>query len=193
MFEPFRFQIEDAYDIFRDPGGHYHHFTTLWGYLLEGTIRPFQTVAIPGKSGQIFVSRVVNMTTNFKLVDELSMNIEQPVGIGLWKPAPLSKDIERGIMEWFHNEETFDRLGLLQSYPRVYLHKIRSTGDLCTECPLWIFSDTNGIPVLKELSSHPDAETAELANMALRWYERQRDAHRMYEAARRKKWWQFWR
>lgn len=173
-FEPFRFQIEEVYTIFRDPGGHYHHFTALTGRLLEGVVRLYQPVTVPRRDGQRIVSFVVHLEIRHRAIDELSAGHEEMAAVLVWKPAPLVEDVALGVVEWFQGEQPFDRLELLRRHPTVFLHNVPATGNLCFECINYICS-TDGaavITVLMELMASSDPTVAELAARAstyLRW------------------------
>ena len=46
-FAMFEFQIIETVEIFKDPIGHYHHWTILFGRLAEGTMYPRDLICIP--------------------------------------------------------------------------------------------------------------------------------------------------
>jgi hypothetical protein len=169
-FEPFRFQIEEVFTIFRDPGGHYHHFTALTGWLLEGVVRLHQPVAIPGREGQRIVSHVVHLETRHRAIEELSAGHKEMAAVLIWKPAPLVEDVALGVAEWFQGEPPFDRLELLRSQPTVFLHKIPETGKLCPECIGNIRNSSDAMVVLTELMTSSDHVIAELAAEVLQLF-----------------------
>lgn len=50
-----RFRIEDAVEVRKDPGGHFHHWTVLVGVLEEGTLRIGDALAIPRVGGGAWI------------------------------------------------------------------------------------------------------------------------------------------
>ena len=200
MYEPFRFQIEYATDtissgvVGQDSGS---HETDLEGRLLEGVIRMGQPIAVPAKDGAMLVSRVAVIIVAHKYAGSVSVGDEGPICLGLGRPAPIRKDIEYGVAEWFQSERPFDPLDLLRRHPKLYLHRISLTGPLCLDCFHCIINAPLVVETLKEMTLHSDPETVILANLALQSVERRRPILRpavprpKKQEQKSKRWWPF--
>jgi len=53
-----RFELADAVDVFKDPGGHYHHWTVLMGRIVEGTLRIGDVLIVPAADGGVIAARI---------------------------------------------------------------------------------------------------------------------------------------
>lgn len=191
MFMNFRFQIEDVFEVYKDPGGHYHHWTFLLGRLLDGSIQVGQVFSVPAKDGMTLPCRVFALEVNHKQTQLVVAEQDAQIVVGLWQPAPVKEDIALGLVEWFHTDQSVNRLDLLRRHPTLYLHKIPSTGDLCPECLWWIGVNPRGMQILEELCSHSDAQIADLAILAKRLINR---ISHLAQDHRKGKWnWRFWK
>ena len=184
----FKFKINEAHEIHRDPDGHYHHWTILVGSLLEGTIRAGDYIAIPSRKCSFQASIVLGICAGFgnqlpltnerQAVTAASGPIE--LGIATWHPVPVEEDVEVGIAT--------------ECSPRRYLQII--VDSWATYKEQYQSRDSRpafrNVPeteaLLRDLLEHSDTQLAELASEALK----ARPAVSMTTLPKRK-WWQFWR
>lgn len=195
----FRFRIDGAAEIFKDPTGHYHHWTILSGQVVEGTLRRGDKMIIQSDHAQSLGTCLLDFSlVNNPLRDQVSAGeYTDPICIATWLPALSKADIAPGTGTACSPEEFHETIVWgLEHYPQRFLHDRGLNGrDLpCSDCSRALFRQWNVIhpdcaAVLRRLCDSPDAYIAQRARKIL--------AMPMTEVAsaqqRRHPKWMFWR
>lgn len=169
----FKFQITDAMEIFKDPIGHYHHWTVLVGRLVEGTIHLADLMCIPAVDGTKMGARVGGFDAYRKRFgSELSSEDHtDPLGVIVWSPAPSRKEIAMGVATSSSLTEFHELAGwALQHRPARLLHDRgpERRGVPCPECMRSLFNDGPVLhaefePILRDLRHSSDNYIARTA------------------------------
>lgn len=170
----FKFQITDAMEIFKDPIGHYHHWTVLVGRLVEGAIHLADLMCIPAVDGTKMGARVGGFDAyRRRFGSELSSKHDtDPLGVMVWSPAPSRKEIAMGVATSSSLMEFHEFAGwALQHRPARLLHDRgpERRGVPCPECMRVLFSDGPVLhaefePILRDLRYSSDSYIARTAH-----------------------------
>lgn len=154
----FKFQIVGAAEIFRNPTGHYHHWTILIGHLLEGTMRLSDSICIPAADGSkmgAYIGGFDGFRTRFG--DEVSVGKHSgPFGVMVRCPAPSQEEIARDLATGCSPEEFHELIEYaLRDRPERLIHDRgpNGVGLPCQECTQKLYR--LGLSVL-----HTDFESA---------------------------------
>jgi hypothetical protein len=117
----FKFQITDAIEIFKDPIGHYHHWTDLIGSVIEGTTRVGDLICIPGVDGAGMCVPVRGFNAFRKdLGSEVSSGqYAGPICVFAGLPSPNKSEIGMGVAT-DGSHEKFHELILRELHHRRY-------------------------------------------------------------------------
>ena len=173
----FEFQITDAVEIFKDPIGHYHHWTILIGRLVRGTIHLADPICIPAADGTKMVARVGSFDAyGRRFGSELSSkDYADPLGVMVRSPAPSRMEIAMGLATSSSSTEFHELIGwALQHRPARLLHDRGPDrrGVPCPECMRVLFSAGPALypefePILRDLRHAPDKYIAKSAQDVL--------------------------
>jgi hypothetical protein len=219
-FAMFEFQIIETVEIFKDPIGHYHHWTILFGRLAEGTMHPRDLICIPAVDGTKMCARIGG-TTPSPAMDGTRMRApvcrEDPgsevwsrrrgdsFGVMVSSPAPSQSEIAMGVATGSSPEEYHELAGwALRHRPARLIHDRGpdGLGFPCPDCTRVLYTKgpvlhPNFEPALRDLCRHSDPYVARRAQdmiseaMSAAEYDQWREQQR---AAKRKfPSWQFWK
>jgi hypothetical protein len=173
----FKFEITDAAEVFRDPIGHYHHWTCLIGRLAEGTMRVDAPICVPAVDGSRMCARVLWFEAyGRRFGAEVSSGQESdPFGVFVSLPAPSPREIAMATACDSTPEEYHDLvLWALRHRPARLLHDRgpEGVGLPCHECAQVLYGESPVLrgdfePALRNLSRHPDPYVARRAQAIL--------------------------
>jgi hypothetical protein len=168
VFLPFQFHVEEAMDVCPEFEQGAHHFTHLFGHVTQGTIKSNQPIAVPLKGGIVCASRVQLLSTDHRIVDDISSEYSGRVTISIAGCSIRYDEVEPGAMiEWYSSEAQVDLAMRFRAQPSLYLHRTSGTHSLCTFCNDALFSIPGCSSILTDLTSHADPDIAEMARIAL--------------------------
>jgi hypothetical protein len=162
----FKFQVTDSVEIFKDPIGHYHHWTVLVGVVLEGTIRQSDIICIPAVGGAKLCATILSFDSfHNRLGLEISIGQHAtPIGVLVGHPAPSKNEINLGVAARGSPEEFHDLiLWALRHRPARLIHDRGSNGlgFSCAECTRILYKHGNVLHkdfelLLQNLIQHHD-------------------------------------
>lgn len=169
----FKFEIIDAVEIFKDPVGHYHHWTVLVGRLVEGTMHLSDRICIPAVDGSKMGARVGGFDAyGMRFGSEVSSGqYAGPFGVMVSSPAPSQGEIAMGAATSSSSREFHELAGwTLRHRPRRLLHDRGPDGRgfPCQECTQVLSGEGPVLhadfePILRDLRYNPDANIANLS------------------------------
>src|SRR5438874_130545 len=135
----FQFKIEDVFEVYRDPLGHYHHWTILAGKVLEGTMRQGNCIKIPLSDGTMLAAHVGGFDLASKtLGPEVSAGqYDQTLGMMTWCPAANNSEVLREVAQDCTPEEFQSiLLSTLENHPGRVFHNrgVRASHLDCQDC-----------------------------------------------------------
>ena len=169
---PFRFKLDAAAEVYRDPLGHYHHWTVLSGHLVEGTMRVGNLIKLPLTDGTVFIAHIGDMTKFTRsLGTEITVGqVDQPFTVVVWQPAPRQDDIAlSSATDATPEEARHNLLDTLEHHPYRLLHnrgKDAATYD-CGACSRAIPHTLETVAILKRLRRTADNYIAQRASAIL--------------------------
>jgi hypothetical protein len=146
----FKFQIADAVEIFKDPNGHYHHWTVLVGRLVEGTMHLGDGIGIPAVDGTKIGARIGGFDAyRVRFGSEVSFDqYTDPFGVMVSSPAPSQREIAMSAATSLSASELHELAGwALRHRPARLLHDRGPNGRglRCQDCTRPLYSQS---PVL---------------------------------------------
>lgn len=166
----FKFQITDAVEIFKDPIGHYHHWTVLVGHLVDGTMHLGDRICIPAVDGTKMGARVGGFEAyGMRFGSEVSSGqCADPLGVMVSSPAPSQREIAMGAATSGSAREFHELAGwALRHRPARLLHDRGPDGRgfPCHECTRVLYSEGPVLhadfePILRDLQYNPDPNIA---------------------------------
>ena len=169
----FKFQITEAVEIFKDPIGHYHHWTVLGGRLAEGTMHLSDWICIPAVDGTKMGARIGGFDA-FRVRFGSEVSSEQypdPIGVMVSSPAPSRREIAMGAATSSSSREFHELAGwALRHRPARLLHDRGPDGCglRCRDCARVLYSDGRVLladfePILRDLQQNLDPYIASFA------------------------------
>ena len=168
----FKFQIMDAAEIFRDPIGHYHHWTILAGHLLEGTVCVRDKICIPATDGTKMCAVIGGFDKFYFEAEKKDFGSEvsagqyaSPFGVMVRCPAPSEKEVARDLATGCSSEEFHELIGSSLHHKPTRLIHDRGPDGLglpCGECTQILYHFARHVlhadfeSALTDLCRHPD-------------------------------------
>jgi hypothetical protein len=207
----FKFQIIESMETFKDPIGHYHHWSVLAGRLIEGTIHLGDPICIPAVDGTKMCARVGGFDRDYPRAERKPFGSQvacgqhaDPLSVMVWSPAPSRRQVAAGVATGISHNEFHELVGwALRHGPARLLHDRgpEGLGRPCGDCTSVLYSQGSVLhadfeQALRELCRHPDPYIAGRAHDIISkamseeeyktWRELQEAAGR--ERSRRKFW-----
>jgi hypothetical protein len=161
----FKFQVTDAVEIFKDPIGHYHHWTILAGRLVEGTMHLYDRICIPAVDGTMMVARIGGFDAyGMRFGSEVSSGqYADPFGVMVSSPAPSRREIAMDVATSASSREFHELVGwALRHRPARLLHDRgpEGCGFPCRECTKVLYAEGSVLhsdfePILRDLLYDP--------------------------------------
>jgi hypothetical protein len=201
----FEFRIIDSVEIFKDPIGHYHHWTCLVGRLVHGTMHLYDRICIPAVDGSRMCARVVGFEGKGMGSEVSCGQRADPVGVVVWSPAPSPREIALGAVTGSSAEEFLELVGwALRHRPARLIHDRgpNGLGLPCHDCTNVLYREGPVLHAdfelaLRDLCSYPDPYIAGRAQNIIRQCMSQEDYknwRELREAAKHKSSrWKFWK
>ena len=203
----FEFQIIQSVEVFRDPTGHYRHWTSLVGNLIAGTMHLHDPICIPAVDGTKTCARIGGFEAFRKdLGSQVSVGqLNDPLGVMIWSPAPSQREIAMGVATDSTPEEFHALIGwALRHRPARLIHDRGPDGRglPCPECTRLLYTrgpvlHSDFEPALRDLRRHPTPYIADRAEDIIsksmseadykQWQEQQKAAER------KSSFWRFWK
>jgi len=162
----FKFEIQEGFEIHRDPGGHHHHWSILFGYLRDGMLEKGKSILI--KSKVSLAARLIDWQFHPKsslaryksstTINSAQLNGEV-INIRVYRVAPRNSDVPKGtIITQCSDEERIEILTDLLRYDPTYILHGRGEENLRTRCHD-CYDLSNLIPNAHEILSGHDMST----------------------------------
>ena len=203
----FKFQIAQSVEIFKDPMGHYHHWTILTGHLLEGTMHLYDAIFIPTVDGAKTCARIGGFEASHKSLGSQVSSGQQSgsIAVMVWSPAPSQREIAMGAATNGSPEE-FHELAAwaLRHRPARLIHDRGPDGFglPCPDCTQLLYIagpvlDPDFERELRPLCGHPDPYIAgraqDIIDKAMSEAEYKHSREQQKAADRKSDRWKFWR
>jgi hypothetical protein len=201
----FKFKLEDAIEVYRDPIGHYHHWTILVGSVTEGTIHRSDLISIPCLDGTKVASRILDFVLFHRSIGvEVSAGqFSDPIGIVAWRPAAKKEEIAHDAATDC-SEEVFEATirWTLANKPSRLLHDRgpNGFGYDCNECTTVLYKHDHAVlepdlePGIRALLEHSDPYIVKRAKQIVNTSisEQEYILRREQSLNRPRAWWKFW-
>ena len=203
----FEFQVIQSVEVFRDPIGHYRHWTIVVGNLIAGTMHLHDPICIPAVDGTKMCARIGGFEAFRK--DPGSQvsagQLSDPLGVMVCSPAPGQREIAVGMATGSSPAEFHELIAwTLRHKPARLIHD-RGPDGLglpCPDCTRLLFTvgpvlHADFELTLRDLRRHPDPTIAGRAQDIISKSMSEADYNQLEEqqkaTGRKPSVWKFWK